>query len=266
MLHEVMLGVSVDVQVGANLESYVVKAGALVYSLQSELVSSLSLKARTCLRALGLVHKSCDAPLFIEIDNFDIIPTIFSTFSETGGNLSRVILYGAELNRRNVDNWIQVLLTYPCCLCIDSFGDVLRPLLKPPPPQDHELVQILHLMITSGVPSSQLMLSVSMKYRIQLTQYGGPGYAHILSNVVPLLIDSGCTCETVHALVAGNMLRVLSWYTPPEAVVLPVLTFQCSWCSHVIEAGKQFEKLTFVYCSPACISNHRRAGWKPAQS
>ena len=263
MLSDLMIGVPVDVQYGSTTETHMCRAGALVFSPSSEKDCSLSSTTHSCLRAVASVQRSCNAPCFIDLRNAtDSMPSILSTLSASGANMSQIVLHGTYLSLRNVREFLEILLTYPCCICIDNFGDVSRPLAGLPPPSDYELVEVVLLLLKSGISDSRIILSVAMNYRIQLTQYGGPGYGHTIQSVVPRLLSTGLSQDTVHALVAGNMVRVLSWYVPPPPAVICVPTFTCALCGKSIEAGKQFEKLTFVYCSSNCISNHRKAGWK----
>jgi len=46
--------------------------------------------------------------------------------------------------------------------------------------------------------------------KLQLTRYGGKGYAHVLRSVVPALEASGVSAETIHELMVVNPRRFLA--------------------------------------------------------
>jgi len=50
--------------------------------------------------------------------------------------------------------------------------------------------------------------------KIQLTRYGGWGYAHLLKNVVPLLKRRGFDESEITTLLVENPQRVLAWGAP----------------------------------------------------
>jgi hypothetical protein len=55
----------------------------------------------------------------------------------------------------------------------------------------------------------------------------------------------------VHRLTcAGNLVRLLSWWTPPPEVEKPVEMGVCDWCkkSFPLREGEFFTKFTFQYC------------------
>ena len=60
----------------------------------------------------------------------------------------------------------------------------------------------------------RLLLSHDIAMKVQLTRYGGWGYAHLVENVVPMLSRSGLGAEQIDTLIVENPRRVLTWGAP----------------------------------------------------
>jgi phosphotriesterase-related protein len=56
----------------------------------------------------------------------------------------------------------------------------------------------------------QILISQDICYKIALARWGGPGYAHILENVVPLMRVYGYTEEQINALIKENPRDMLT--------------------------------------------------------
>lgn len=57
----------------------------------------------------------------------------------------------------------------------------------------------------------QLMLSQDTYMKIQLTKYGGYGYAHILKHIIPVLKLNGVTDQQIRTMIIENPKSILSW-------------------------------------------------------
>jgi phosphotriesterase-related protein len=51
--------------------------------------------------------------------------------------------------------------------------------------------------------------------KLHLTAYGGWGYAHLLENLVPLMLDVGIRQGQVDTMMQSNPQQVLAWTEPP---------------------------------------------------
>ncbi|CAJ1401139.1 unnamed protein product [Effrenium voratum] len=102
------------------------------------------------------------------------------------------------------------------------------------------------------------LISSGLRFRTDLTAFGGPGLAHALD----LLKHAGVSTENVWA----NALSFLSfpWVAPakPEKVTRQI---ECHWCGTRKMEGEHFSKMGFDYCSPSCIAKHRRAEFDPTK-
>lgn len=59
-----------------------------------------------------------------------------------------------------------------------------------------------------------LLLSHDISMKIQLTRYGGWGYAHLVKHVVPMLHRSGLSKEQITTLMVDNPRQALTWGAP----------------------------------------------------
>ncbi len=60
----------------------------------------------------------------------------------------------------------------------------------------------------------RLLLSHDISTKIQLTRFGGWGYAHLVEHVVPMLRRSHLSEEQITTLMVDNPRRVLTWGAP----------------------------------------------------
>jgi phosphotriesterase-related protein len=57
----------------------------------------------------------------------------------------------------------------------------------------------------------QILLSQNIATKERLTSFGGTGYAHILRDVVPIMLARGLTDAQIHTLLVENPKRVLTY-------------------------------------------------------
>jgi phosphotriesterase-related protein len=78
---------------------------------------------------------------------------------------------------------------------------------------DYHSVTAIKRLIDEGC-LERLLLSHDTGMKIQLTKYGGWGYAHLLKNVVPMLRRRGFGDSEINTLLVANPQRVLTWGAP----------------------------------------------------
>lgn len=76
-------------------------------------------------------------------------------------------------------------------------------------PTDTQRLAALLRLLHAGW-AGQILLSQDVCTKLQLTRYGGKGYAHVLRNVVPALEASGVGADTIHELLVDNPRRFLA--------------------------------------------------------
>ena len=57
----------------------------------------------------------------------------------------------------------------------------------------------------------QVVISQDNFVKIQMTRFGGKGYAHVLENIVPRMRQRGWTEEQVKAVLVDNPARALAF-------------------------------------------------------
>lgn len=75
---------------------------------------------------------------------------------------------------------------------------------------DRERVTGLVRMIEAGY-ADRLLLSQDVCVKMQLRQYGAFGYAHVLENIVPMLLRAGVTREQIDMMLVHNPARVFAY-------------------------------------------------------
>jgi phosphotriesterase-related protein len=91
----------------------------------------------------------------------------------------------------------------------DNFGHEFyvnkadRQFIPGPFATDLQRVQALKELIAAGF-LRQVLLAVDICHKSLLHHYGGWGYDHILTNVVPMMLENGITAEQVDILLRQN--------------------------------------------------------------
>ena len=57
----------------------------------------------------------------------------------------------------------------------------------------------------------QILISTDVNLKMNLKRYGGYGYAHIVKNIMPLMVDLGVNQEQVDRLVYENPKKLLDF-------------------------------------------------------
>jgi len=77
-------------------------------------------------------------------------------------------------------------------------------------PNDAARINEIMALVEEGF-LNQILISQDHCFKSRLCRYGGPGYAHILNNVVPLMRQKGITEEQIHTILVENPKRLLSF-------------------------------------------------------
>lgn len=76
-------------------------------------------------------------------------------------------------------------------------------------PSDTDRITALLAVLEAGF-GDRMMLSQDLCMRLDLAHFGGPGYAHVLSNIVPRLRDLDVSDDVVARLLVDNPARFLA--------------------------------------------------------
>jgi phosphotriesterase-related protein len=74
--------------------------------------------------------------------------------------------------------------------------------------RDIDRVKLLKYLIDNGY-RSQILLSCDVCLKTCLRTYGGWGYDHLLTNVIPMMEDEGITKEDIDAMLITNPANFL---------------------------------------------------------
>jgi phosphotriesterase-related protein len=174
---------------------------------------------RKSLHAAAIAQKQTGAPISIHPGNSPNSPLeIIEVLDKAGADISRVIMSHIERTIPLRKDHIELAKT-GCYLAWDMFSlegwysrrivtseDTLR---KADLPNDAQRVDDIMAIIDEGF-LKQVLISHDVCLKQKLCLYGGPGYAHILQNVVPLLMrKKGMAEEHINTLLIENPKRIM---------------------------------------------------------
>lgn len=121
------------------------------------------------------------------------------------------------INHIDVDihlDYLRALLHAGAIIEFDNFGKEFyadrrhRSVLKGLFARDIERVRTIKALIDEGF-IRQIMVSTDVCLKTALRHYGGWGFDHMLTNIVPMLEDEGLTAAEIATLMVGNPARFL---------------------------------------------------------
>ncbi len=177
------------------------------------------------LRAAGRAQRRTGAPLWVHLDSFARWGhRVLDILIEEGVDPSRVALCHLDSQRDSVD-YHMTLADRGAYVEYDTFGiewtnDDRRENERatrfiPPVPCDYERILALQKMVAAGY-AEKMLISHDVSVKVHLTAYGGYGYAHLLENLVPLMLDVGITQGDIDTMMQRNPQQLLAWTEPPQ--------------------------------------------------
>lgn len=127
-----------------------------------------------------------------------------------GADLSRVSISHVDRTLVAIEQ-MSDLAASGCYLEFDMFGQesTYYPYGWFDMPNDAQRVKVIAQLLDAGL-GEQVLISQDLGYRTLLPRWGGPGYAHILREVVPLMQRHGFTSGDVDTLTRANPARWLT--------------------------------------------------------
>lgn len=175
---------------------------------------------KTVLRATARAQKQtgaaiCIHPGYSPDSPFEIIKVLESA----GADISRVVMSHTERTIFDLDTLVKLAKT-GCYIAYDEFSfegwfqqrmvlSEANP-IKQDMPNDAGRINWIMALIDKGF-LSQILISHDHCMKCRLWHYGGPGYAHILENVVPLMREKGMPEEHIHTLIVENPKQLLQF-------------------------------------------------------
>ncbi len=174
---------------------------------------------RKVLRASARAQKLTGAAITIHPGRHEsAYSEVIEILGDAGADLSRTIM--GHIDSRIFDHarrleMVEKCATAGCYLEYDTFGhESYLPLRTPhigiDRINDRQRVDDISRLIDRGY-LNQILVSQDCCMKMTLRHYGGTGYAHILSNVLPRMRDHGITDEAIHTILVENPRSVLAF-------------------------------------------------------
>jgi phosphotriesterase-related protein len=173
---------------------------------------------KVSLRGAARAQKQTGAGLNIHPGRSPDAPfEIIEILDKAGADISRVAMSHIERTIAEHDTRVKLAKTgcyieydffafegwYPCRFVVSEANPIRADL-----PSDHERINQIMALVDEGF-LNQILISHDHLYKIRMCRYGGPGYAHIVKNVVPLMRAKGMPEEHIHTILVENPKRLL---------------------------------------------------------
>jgi len=199
-----------DVMVGTDgiCPGIIGEIGADSWPLDSDEVKSLRASARA--------QRATGASISLHPGRLEESPLqILQILDKASADLSRVVMGHIDRTAYSFESMLQIAKT-GCYLEFDQFGIegyYPRRYGAFDTPNDAARVNYIIQLIDKGY-LNQILISTDLYNKIRLTAYGGPGYAHILDNVIPWMRAKGISEETINTITVENPKRMLTFVSP----------------------------------------------------
>ena len=167
------------------------------------------------LGAVARAQEATGAPVNIHPGQSQTAPIeLIELLRDNGGDIHRTAMSHVE-NRHGTDIELTLELAETgCTLEYDSFGNVQNPINLPDKIMyglsDWERIGCIKHLIDHGY-LHQILVSHDVFNKTDLRHYGGPGYDHILTTIVPLMRMRGITDEQIHVILEKNPEHMLQF-------------------------------------------------------
>ncbi len=165
------------------------------------------------LRAATEAQKQTGAPLMVHPGRDRKSPEeIVQEVDKAGGDLSRTIV--CHIDRTCIERaWLTDMAESGCYLEYDLFGNESS-FYPPNPdvdmPSDSQRMDVILWHFENGF-EKQVLLSHDVATKHRLHAYGGLGYDHLITNVVPRLRARGLSEAQVNTLIVDNPARIYAF-------------------------------------------------------
>ena len=169
---------------------------------------------RKVLRASAIAQRQTGAPMNVHPSMSDeLVMENIKILKDAGADLSRVAIshvdgfeYSPATRRK--------ILEAGCYVSYDGFGQLVYHFLVMGRVlnghNDIQRIDEIIRMIKEGY-INQVQIAQDFCFKSCLAAYGGYGYAHILSNLLPFMRAKGITEENIHTLLVKNARRFLEF-------------------------------------------------------
>ena len=135
----------------------------------------------------------------------------WSCCARDGVDPERVIMSHVGARFRDDLDLYRHLADTGCKLSFDTFGrEIYYAHLGRQHPSDNLRVDAIAELVRRGYLDS-IMVAQDCCYRMDLTAFGGYGYAHVLEHIVPRLRAQGLSAADIDGIMVGNPARFLAF-------------------------------------------------------
>ena len=172
---------------------------------------------RKCLRAAARAQQQTGLAINIHPSRNENGPIeVINILREAGAQMDRVVISHMDRCSYLLDTRLKILKT-GCYIEYDLFGwegyypakVALADGHLPDLPNDVGRIKEIKDLIDRG-NLRQILISHDISQKLQHYRWGGPGFAHILENVIPLMHVYGYTDEVIHTLTMENPKNMLA--------------------------------------------------------
>ena len=173
----------------------------------SNIASALEVKN---LQGSGLAQKELGCPVLIHTPIWEKEGhRILDVLAEAGADVRKTALSHLDPTMEDCD-YADSLAKRGAFIVFDQFGMELMTHEGFFLPSDEMRIRTIVEHIRRG-NLRHILISHDVAFKICLTRWGGFGYAHILENIVPRLLQKGVTQEQIDVILIENPKRFLSW-------------------------------------------------------
>ena len=142
----------------------------------------------------------------------DSVIEIVEILIDAGADLNRTVISHVDIWGYSMDT-LRRLLENGCYIEYDSFG--YEGLFRfhghfLDMPTDIQRIKAVVNLIEEG-HIKRILLSGDIDSQVTLVTYGGYGYAHIVRDIVPVMVDKGMTESQINTLLVENPKRLLTF-------------------------------------------------------
>lgn len=127
-----------------------------------------------------------------------------------GASMDKVVMSHIDERLRGSRTSLRRLADYGCLLGFDTFGrEIFYAGRSRQHPSDAERIQGILDLLDMGL-GDRIGLSQDICLRHELSSFGGHGYAHVLMNIVPRLLDAGVPSSAIDQMLVLTPRRFAS--------------------------------------------------------
>jgi len=172
----------------------------------------LTANERKVLRAAATAQLETGAPILIHPGRAPGAPSeILDILSNANADITRTVI--GHLDRTYTDTKdLLDLASSGCYLEYDLFGIEVSyfPLAEVDMASDAQRLDFIQFLVDAGY-QNRIVIAQDICRKERLVKYGGYGYAHILENIVPWLIDRGLSPDQIDGITTRNPAELLSF-------------------------------------------------------